>query len=291
MPTPDVPILEQIVHRPDARYDEATDTHTVGFTGLCAGYELGRWRGDELATYLLDTYLPEFALRYSELLNVAPHQWRRLLRRAARNVYDTANVEQRGEFGELLLHAVLREVFDTIPAISKIYFKDGPNETVKGFDAVHIVPAADGSLELWLGEAKFYDDIRAAIRRAVESLQAHARPDYLRKEYAAILHKVDDAWPHADALKRLLDPNMSLNRIFSAVSVPVLLTYDSPVVAASRRSDDAYRAAIRAEWDTHHRDLAGRALPPLVKIHLFLVPLHSKAQFLAALDAELRKCQ
>ena len=34
-------------------------------------------------------------------------------------------------------------------AISKVFFKDSPNDTVKGFDAVHVVESLDG-LELWL---------------------------------------------------------------------------------------------------------------------------------------------
>ncbi|MEN3029932.1 Hachiman antiphage defense system protein HamA [Chromobacterium amazonense] len=36
-------------------------------------------------------------------------------------------------------------------AISKIYFKDAVNNTVKGFDAVHVLATQNG-LELWLGE-------------------------------------------------------------------------------------------------------------------------------------------
>src|SRR3712207_6996007 len=54
---------------------------------------------------------------------------------------------KRGEFGELLLHSVIRDVFHSEPAISKIFFKDSANDTVKGFDAVHVVEV-EGSLEL-----------------------------------------------------------------------------------------------------------------------------------------------
>ena len=291
MAAPDVPFLEALVHRADARIDPATGAHTVGLTGLCAGYECDRWRCDQLAAYLVETWLPDFALRYSELTNVPSQRWGPLLRRAARSVYTTPRSTHRGEFGELLLHAALVQTFQTLPAISKVYFKDGPNETVKGFDAVHVVPAADGSLELWLGEAKFYSDIGDAIREAVGSLAAHDRADYLRDEFAAILGKVDDAWPHAAALRRLLDRNTSLDQIFAAACIPVLLTYDSPTVAAYVRRDDAYVAAIRAEWERHHQDLSGRRLPPRVKVHLLLVPLQEKVRLVAALDAELRRWQ
>lgn len=45
---------------------------------------------------------------------------------------------RRGEFGELILHVLLRDFHNTIPLLSKIYFKDTDGATVHGFDAVHI---------------------------------------------------------------------------------------------------------------------------------------------------------
>ena len=100
-------------------------------------------------------------------------------------------------------------MFDTLPAVSKIYYKDGPNDTVKGFDAVHVVDQGP-DLELWLGEAKFYGSISSAIGSAVNSLAQLDQTDYLKDEFAAIVHKIDDQWPHADKLKHLLDRNTSL---------------------------------------------------------------------------------
>jgi hypothetical protein len=36
-------------------------------------------------------------------------------------VYTTEKFKRRGEFGELLLHAVIRELWETEPAVSKLY--------------------------------------------------------------------------------------------------------------------------------------------------------------------------
>ena len=44
----------------------------------------------------------------------------------------------RGEFGEILLHLLLREFKGTIPLVSKVYFKDSAGVPAHGFDAVHI---------------------------------------------------------------------------------------------------------------------------------------------------------
>ena len=100
----------------------------------------------------------------------------------------------------------MRQVFGTVPTIAKYFYKDAANDTVKGFDAVHVVPAGI-DLELWLGEVKFYDDLARAIRDVVKELEVHTQRDYVRAESAFIANKIDPAWPHADKLKRLLHRN------------------------------------------------------------------------------------
>lgn len=284
------PFLTVLVHRPDAAVEVQSNKHVVGLTGLCAGYDSGAWRCQQLAEYLIETWLPEFSLRYSELTRVTPRNMGRLMRRAAQAVYRSKKFRQRGEFGELLLHAALAQVFDTLPAVSKIYYKDGPNDTVKGFDAVHVV--AQGShLELWLGEAKFYGSISSAIGSAAKSLAQLDKTDYLKDEFAAIVHKIDDQWPHADKLKHLLDRNTSLDKVFASACVAVLLTYDSATVASHEIQDSVYIDAVTQEWEHHHAVFAGRRLPRRFKLHLFLVPLATKADLVKALDKELRRWQ
>ena len=99
---------------------------------------------------------------HSEFSNLTGANAIAALRQVMANIYQSDKFKSRGEFGELLLHVIIREIYNTIPAISKIFYKDGPNETVKGFDAVHVI-ATEDSLELWLGEVKFYNNIGKAI--------------------------------------------------------------------------------------------------------------------------------
>jgi hypothetical protein len=256
---------------------------------MCAGYEGGRWRAEQLAGNLM-YWLPEFALKHSERAAIGDHNMVELLARAARSTYKSPKYQKRGELGELLLHAVVREVFDTIPAIAKLFYKDGPNDTVKGFDLVHVV-ATPTDLELWLGEVKFYSDIAAAIRDVVAELHAHVERDYLRGEFAAITNKIDDAWPHAEKLKKLLDETTSLDQVFSCTCVPVLLTYDSPTVSGHRELCDAYRTAFEAEVFKHAETFASKSLPTNVRIELLLVPLGSKADLVKSFDEKLKHAQ
>jgi hypothetical protein len=275
-----VPLLKVIVHR---------DKPAPGLSGLCAGFEKGRWRSDALAKQLL-RFLPGFCLKHSELEDLDPDDIAELVQRAAKRVYETKKFNRRGEFGELLLYAVLRQVFKTEPAISKIYFKSSANDTVKGFDAVHVVPEK-GKLELWLGEVKFYGSISAAIRDVVKELHEHTDWDYLKSEFVAIQHLIDDAWPHAKALRSLLHENTPMEDIIDTICIPVLLTYNSSTITKHTRHTADYIKEITAEFEKYHGQFCTKRLPDTIKIHVFLVPFDTKAKLIIALDRQLKAWQ
>ncbi|MBS3737391.1 MAG: DUF1837 domain-containing protein [Psychroflexus sp.] len=77
---------------------------------------------------------------------------------------DERKYMRRGEFGELILHLLLRDFHNTIPLISKIYFKDSYGHAVHGFDAIHIDPAEK---TLWLGESKIYINGKSGIKELI----------------------------------------------------------------------------------------------------------------------------
>jgi HamA len=271
----------------EIRVHDLTVMPTV--TGLCIGYERGQWRAPQFADHLME-WLPEFALTYTEIEGIHSGNMVALMREAAKKVYATKKFKNRGEFGELFLHAAIRQVFGSLPAISKIYYKSARNETVKGFDAVHVISGAEG-LELWLGEAKFYDDIGRAIRDVVKELKVHTERDYLRDEFLLIAGKIDQSWPHAESLKTLLSPNTSLDQVFKSVSIPVLLTYDSPCVATHKECSEDYVKEFRKEVMRHYVAFKSKELPKNVTVHLFLLPLELKQGLIAELDRKLRGWQ
>ena len=257
--------------------------------GLCVGYELGEWRYRRFASHIME-WLPEFALTYSEIESIHSGNMVALMREAAQKVYATEKFKKRGEFGELFLHAAIRQVFNSIPAISKIYYKSARNDTVKGFDAVHVV-AGNDDLELWLGEAKFYKSIAPAIRDVVKELEIHMEKDYLRDEFVLIAGKIDHSWRHAEELQKLLSPNTSLDQVFSRVCIPVLLTYDSRCVAQHTERSDEYCKDFRNEILQHYQTFSKKKLPTNVTIHLFLLPLDDKAKLINELESKLKGWQ
>lgn len=257
--------------------------------GLCVGYELGGWRADQFADHIME-WMPEFALTYSEIEGIHSGNMVALMREAAKKVYASEKFKNRGEFGEIFLHAAIRQVFGSIPAISKIYYKSARNETVKGFDAVHVITGENG-LELWLGEAKFYTNITSAIRDVVKELDEHMERDYLRDEFVLIGGKIDPRWKHAEELKKLLSPNTSLDQIFNRVCIPVLLTYDSECISKHNECSAEYCDNFHDEIMMHYASFSEKKLPANVTLHLFLLPLKAKKDLIKVLDSKLKGWQ
>ncbi|WP_254225659.1 HamA C-terminal domain-containing protein [Burkholderia glumae] len=262
---------------------------TPRFTGICAGFELGSWRAQQLATVLFRS-LPDFCLSYSECESIGSDNAVELVAAAAKTVYQTEKFKSRGEFGELILHFAIKELFKTIPAISKIFFKDSVNNTVKGFDAVHVVPT-DSGLQLWLGEVKFYQDINKAIDDVCKELDAHFEREYLRNEFLLLERKIDDTWPHAEKLRALMDENTSLDEVFETVCVPVLLTYDSPVTGAHSKYSKEYVDAMTAELERHYERFKSKNKLTTVEIRLILLPLQDKNLLVNLLHRKLEAAQ
>ena len=271
------PFFNVIIHKDDT----FPDLH-----GVCAGFESRQWRKDQLVDYLFE-YLPEFALTYSEFENLTGENVVAKMRQVVMSIYQSEKFKNRGEFGELLLHAIIRETYNTLPAISKIYYKDGPNETVKGFDAVHVV-VTDDTLELWLGEVKFYNNISDAISDVIKEINQHIETRYVRNEFIAITNKIDTKWPHADRLKTLLHPNTSLDDVFSNTCIPVLLTYDSTILAKYNNKCDEYVQEISEEFQRFHKIFCDKLGEFPLTIHLFLFPLNTKAELINSLESKLK---
>jgi hypothetical protein len=259
-------------------------------TGLCVGYERNVWRASQFARHIFE-WLPEFALKDSEIKGVDSANMVSMIRNAAKRVYDSGKFQNRGEFGELFLHATIRQVFNSEPAISKIYYKTATNDTIKGFDAVHIIESQDGELELWLGEAKFYSDIGQAISDVIHELQAHTETDYLRNEFLLIKGKIDSNWKYAKKLEALLSENKSLDEVFVRACIPILLTYDSDCLKNHTVCDTAYEIEFETEIRKHYTTFKSKNFPSEVTIHLILLPLNTKDILISELDAKLKAWQ
>lgn len=261
-----------------------------GVSGLCVGYEQGQWRYSAFTDYIME-WLPEFCLNSKERDELSHESAVRSLRKAANLVYQTDKYAKRGEFGELFLHAAVRCVFDSLPAISKLYYESSMNNTIKGFDCVHVIGPLD-SLELWLGEVKFYKSVSNAIRDVIPEIEEHLEANFLRKEFILIGNKLDERDSYTAAVQKLISERTSLDTIFKRVCIPVLLTYESSAVEQHTDTTEDYIREFRDEISQHFGTFCEKAdiLPP-VRIHLFLFPLEKKEKLIASLHEKLKAWQ
>ena len=141
--------------------------------------------------------IPEFSLGYYEGKSIPLTQIVEKLKEAAEKVYLTDKYKTRGEFGELILHLLLRDFCNTIPLISKIYFKDSNNITVHGFDGIQIT-INDNEKLLWLGESKLYSSGVDGIKDLALDVVKHVNADYLKKEFSLIANKLPNEVPEIE---------------------------------------------------------------------------------------------
>ncbi|PSJ16028.1 Hachiman antiphage defense system protein HamA [Nitrosomonas supralitoralis] len=150
-------------------------------------------------------WLPKFALNHSELKEMGHHSVVRIIKKGAKILYQT---EKCGLRDEILLHIAIRQIYETIPAVSKIYYKNSVNETVEGFDAIHVVKkmmvlksgsVRQNSTMMLTG----INDICVEIVHLLET-------DYLRTEFHLIKNKIGPSRLEAKSLIALLEENASL---------------------------------------------------------------------------------
>lgn len=191
-------------------------------------------------------YLPEYAMGEDTTPNT-PTELVPYLREAAKSVvkikkidgirkyiennipYDDWDKEilkiynTKGIFSELILHFILRSFKNTIPLISKIYFKDSFSHEAHGFDSVHV---SDDN-KLWLGETKFYSDGKSGIKALIDDLNSHFTHDYLKDQFVIINRALSHKNPEREDWICALNKATRLEEKFKMIIVPLLCIYEN----------------------------------------------------------------
>lgn len=260
--------------------------------------------------------LPDFSYGGEFWKNVEPSNSAELLSEAAKAVYqipgfikvkqlyesggsidDTVNDDllRRGEFGELILFFLLKNFSNTIPLLSKIYFKDSDGATVHGFDAVHY---HEETSSLWLGESKIYENSKNGIKSLIEDTKQHVVSDYLKREFVLVGKKFKLAGSISDNKRSeildLLNPENSLQDKIKNIYLPLLCTFPSDVFSSFNSECDeflkSYTAEIRnlKKYFDDHND---HPLKDKINIILLLMPVKSKRDLVVELHKRLFHAQ
>ncbi len=299
------------------------------------GFDLSNFRYDELVDQIQDVIV-DFAYGFHKGILEDSYNIR-VLRESAKSIYKIKGFEEtkqkyvdedgefedeiadkylkRGEFGELILHLLLRDFHNSVPLLSKIYFKDADGVTVHGFDAVHIAPdlSDPSKSSLWLGESKLYADGKKGVKALTEDIKEHFNEDYLKREFALITkkknsyisldqfeytEKIDD---YEEYLKEteywydLFDEKNKLQDILSSVTIPMVCTYTSQVFNdhndenTQSFQDDLQNeiTELKAHFDKHLKI----PIPIDLNILLLLFPVPSKKELVKKLHMKLDHTQ
>lgn len=201
---------------------------------------------------------------------------------------------RRGEFGELILHLVLRDFHKTTPLLSKIYFKDSYGHTVHGFDAVHI---QEETKTLWLGETKLYKNGKRGVKELVKDIEEHFKADYLESEFLIVSKKLKhfDNIPEKDHWLDLMSKSTKLADQLEAINIPLLCTYNSDLFTKHNNENsqefiDEYIAEMKEMkdyFDKHNN----HPLKTKLNIILILFPVQNKVELVKGLHHKLSLLQ
>jgi hypothetical protein len=255
----------------------------------CAGFELEAWRCVPFASHLVE-WLPEYALPEEEL-NVNHGNMYVKLQQAAIRVYTSPKYHTRGEAGEIAIHAICREFFDTLPISPRVFYKTTSNDVIKAFDMVHARLPPSGGVELWLGESKLYADTAAAITDAIGSVSQHIEKGFLESQKLFLGPQIPKTTPRYEELVELFQPQTSLDKFLSAAIFVVGILSDSKAAKMAKCIDDGYVAALKGELVGISKKMLASDLPKKIRIALLYVPLGSKAELVAAFDTKLKGLQ
>lgn len=233
--------------------------------------------------------IPEFALGIHEGSSIPLTEVVERLAEAAKTVYLTDKYKNRGEFGELILHLLLRDFCGTIPLVSKIFFKDSHNTIVHGFDGVHITVNGDEK-KLWLGESKLYGNGLDGVKELAKDVINHVNGDYLKKEFELIRRKIPQSTPDIDFWRNLLHKHKNLDEVFNSIVIPLVCTYSSNLFKTHNDATEKYFEDFSIECEKLLAELKSK-IETDVEIVLMLLPVPDKVTLNEELDKRLKHMQ
>lgn len=253
---------------------------------LCPDFESGRWRYNHLAAHLFD-WLPDVALRPKERETLL-HEPHKLLARSCKRLFDTDDPSARGEVGEIILHAACRQEFGTTSFVARLFYKMRTNDSVTSVDVVHAVyNDTQQKLELWLGEAKLYENVRQARYKAFSSVEALWDPNFLAEMKALIGPKIEPGNPHEEELSWLFEDETSLDNIVSRIVIPICIAADFDPTKRAKNRTKEYLKEIEAELESMRSYFISK-IPAGVSFVIIFVPLDCKYKLETAINKKVQ---
>jgi hypothetical protein len=255
----------------------------------CAGFELEAWRCKPFANHLIE-WLPDYALAEDEL-QVSHGNMYVKLQEAAIRIYTSTKYKNRGEVGEIALHAVCRDYFDTIPISPRVFYKSSSNDVIKSFDMVHARFPNASTMELWLGESKLYTNPDAAITDAIDSVNMHLEHGFLKNQKLLLGPQIPKTTPRYEEILSIFKSQTSLDKLINAAVFAIGIACESVALVGTKSCTDTYKEAVLKELQFLQQKIIASSLNHSIKIVLVYIPLLNKSDLVTAFDDKLKGLQ
>lgn len=269
-----------------------SDLHSIEELGLrrsMRSYDVefddGVWRGIELIDYLLD-WLPEVSLPAKVLAEFSHLEARGLTRKAVEAVETNGLINDNKLLVELLLHAVLRQYFNSEPIACKVFYGHGPNRTST---SAHIVPNADGD-QLWIGRSRVttvatHEEILKAVANEMETALLS---EFLRDERNLIISLREPRHMRSSTIDSVFSRRGKTEDLRRCLCLPILIAYDSDIIRDGFTDD--YVEHLRSETIDRYSVIKTHLPASLtdVQVHVFLIPMENPTTLLETFGRRLR---
>lgn len=249
-------------------------------------FENGKWRYNKFIDFIWNN-ISETALTEKER-QAHIHSNFTTLRLSAEKLRLS---DDGGEIGEILLYAIMRNHYNALPIVPKIFYKQNKNDPAKGADSVHIVIENENTFSLWLGEAKFYNSIEdARFYEILDSVNSLLDLEKLKKENSIItnLNELKDFEEINDSLKekilRTLAQQESIDTLKPILHIPILLLHECEITAGETHYTENYIEKIKEfhkdRTNSYFRKQINRCknidMYSKIHFHLILFPVPNK---------------
>lgn len=233
----------------DSNIDPDTNKHVVSAINDFAD---GHWRFDRFQKFIWDN-IADTALSSAERNALSNQGFSRLVEAAKKlRLTDSDDGIGKGsELAEIVLYGIMKHHYGALPVVPKIFYKQNSQDNAKGADSVHIV--INGSdFSIWMGEAKFYNDIKnARLASIVGSVGNALQSDKLAKENSIItnVNDLDHLIGDADlqsSIKACLRSGASMDDLKSRLHVPILMLHECAITKACPRLTQTYKNDVIA---------------------------------------------
>lgn len=215
------------------------------------GFEDGKWRKGEFRKFILDN-IAQTGLSAEDRDNLYSESPYTTLTESIKNLRLVDKDNRKGsEIAEIVLYGIMRYHYHALPVVPKIFYKQNPKDNAKGADSVHIVLDDKGDFSLWLGEAKFYNDIaNERLYEPINSVFDTISTDKIKKENSIITSIKDLEYVITDPVIRknvqtILRRNTSIDEIRKRLHIPILLLHECKKTDDTTELTEAYLNDIK----------------------------------------------